>query len=155
MKSSSWHASHSSWQRNERANHRQQPPKENGQITPAQKKAVSPIKLAPPHQDPTSIPLHQWTTAIAPNFISHQRTQITSNRTRRCHPQQLECPREYQISSKRHDQFRWQRNARRFNRHQQRHTSIARRADNGINKHKDDSKKFFSHESYDEEWGLD
>src|ERR1700736_6230939 len=106
MKAAAGHARDSGGQCDEGADHRQKRAYEDGKISPAREEAVGPVEFAASHKDPAAVAFDQRAAAIAPNFVGDQGTQIAANCARRSQPEELECTLIYEISAKRHDQFR-------------------------------------------------
>src|SRR5579872_4318413 len=73
MEASAGHACDSCGQGDEGAYHRQQSPDEDGEITPAGEKTISPIQFAPAHQDPAAVFFYQRAPAVASDFVRDQR----------------------------------------------------------------------------------
>src|SRR5260221_9069969 len=147
MKLEPWHPRNSCWKRDERANDRQQPSNKNRGCTITEKKPVRDFKLVTVQQNIASVLLHQRTSTVVANLISDDRAGIAPDRARRRGPKQIELPGIDQVSGERHDDFRWQRNAGGFNRHQRDHAEISAVRDHADDEFRQDSNDFFSHAS--------
>src|SRR5580692_11399605 len=94
------HAGYAGRQRNESANYRKEAANEYGEISPVLKEAVGPVEFTASHENPAAVAFDQGTSAVASDFIRHERSEVTSHRSRRRNPQQLERAGEDQIAGK-------------------------------------------------------
>ena len=145
MKPPARHAGNSRRQRNERADHRQHAGDEHCAASPSPEETICQIQLMPAEQNPAAIFLDQRTSAIGSDFVCDERSQIAANRARRRHPPQVHLALIYEITRKRHDQFRGERDARRLNGHQNHDAAIAGRGNQRADEDKNNADDFFSH----------
>src|SRR5215813_5993377 len=125
MKAAARHAGNSRWQRDEGTNHRQEAGDENGEVSPAREEAVGPIEFTSSHENPAAVALDEWTSTISAKFIRDKRPQVATDRAGSGDPEEIESALKDEVSGKRHDQFRGQRNARGLDGHEDRDTDVA------------------------------
>ena len=145
MESSPRHPCYPGRQRDKCPDNGQKSSNENRQISPACKESIRPIELAPAHQNPSPIALHQGTSTICADLVCHQRSQIAPDRPRGGSPDQTEFSLEHEVARERHDQFRRQRDAGRFDRHEQSDPGVASRCDDVADEDEQEGEDAFGH----------
>ena len=139
------HAGYASRQGDEGADHRQQAGDKNRGAAEAGEEAVADLQLplGEPHQ--VSVAQNQPPPTEIADPISQRRADIASDGARGCHPQQGETSLRNQVSRERHDHFRRQRNAGRFDAHQQHDSRITAAGNHGDDEMAEDGKNFRHH----------
>src|SRR5581483_10080890 len=107
--------------------------------------SVCPVEFTATHQDPATVAFHKWTPTVISNLVSHQRAQIAADCSNGRDHKQVECPLKNEVSRKRHDQLRRQRDTCRLDSHQDGDSGISRDTDDFADENKQDRKDSFSH----------
>jgi len=125
------HAGDARGQCYEGADDRQKPAHEHGDAAVALEEPVRPVEIAPAHQHISAPSVDERPAAVISGRVSDGGTDIAAERARCRDPKEIETSGEGQVSRKRHDDFGRQRNAGRFNRHQEDDPAISQGRDHG------------------------
>src|SRR6266568_6080315 len=146
MKAQPGHAGNSGGEGDEGPHYGKQAADEYGKISPAGEEAVSPVQFAATDEDPAAVALDQSTPTKAADFVRDQRAYVAADCARSPNPEQLHGAFEHQVSGEWHDEFGGQRNAGRFNAHQDHNAAVAADRDQGFDEDEQYGKNFFAHE---------
>ena len=106
------HARDSGRKRDKRPHHGEEAGQEHGAFSIAGKEAVGDIQVVMRNKNKAAVPFDQRTPAPGAEVISHQRPRIAAQGTCQRHPGDAEPPHRDQVTRKRHNDFRGQRDAR-------------------------------------------
>ena len=93
------------------------------------KPAIGKIEVVTRDQNIAAVLFKQRPAATHTHPVREERTEHTAKSARHRDDPQIELSRVNQITGERHDYFRRQRNARRFNRHKQDDAAVTKRRD--------------------------
>lgn len=128
------HARDSGGQRDEGADNGQQPRKEDRRVAVAREPTVRKLKIVLGDQKVAAILLNQGAAAVGAYGVCGNRTGVAAQRAGERHPLQVEPAKINQVTGKRHDDFRRNGNAGRFNRHQEEDARVTGMRDGGGDK---------------------
>ena len=125
------HAGDARGQCYEGADDRQKPAHEHGDAAEALEEPVRPVQIPPAHQDVRAPAVDEGPAAVKSDRISDRRADIAAERACGGDQEEIETSGEGQVSRKRHDDLGGQRNAGRFDRHQDDDPAISQSRDHG------------------------